>query len=237
MRVYKNKINLNKDDLEIFFKGRGNRLKKDPLTAVLYQDNNPKLAHQRDQFEKEKILPLLKLTRDDKVLDIACGIGRWVDVLHEQVELYTGIDFQSEFIHYARNKYKEYSNISFLVLDATMISPDTLGRSDYTKVLIGGLLLYLNDNQIAHLFESLVDVTSVDALVYLREPIAIDDRLSLKKNWSEDLNQNYSAVYRTREEILSLIKGFVVSKEDNMYENNLNNRKETKQYYFLLKKL
>ncbi len=237
MRVYKNKINLDKDDLEIFFKERGDRLKKDPLTAVLYQDNNPELAHQRDQFEKEKILPLLKLTRDDKVLDIACGIGRWVDVLHEQVELYTGIDFQSEFIRYARNKYKEYSNISFLVLDATMISPSTLGRSDYTKVLIGGLLLYLNDNQITRLFESLVDVTSVDTLVYLREPIAIDDRLSLKKNWSEDLNQNYSAVYRTREEILSLTKGFVVSKEGNMYKNNLNNRKETKQYYFLLKKL
>jgi len=237
MRVYKKKIALNKKDVKNFFEGRVPRLKEDPLTAVLYQDSNPELAYQRNEYEKKKIIQLLKLNKKDSILDVGCGIGRWVEILYKKIESYFGIDFQADFIEYAKEEYKNYDNVSFLVLDATKISSDTLGTRSYSKILIAGLLLYLNDKEVKKLFENLKTITKENALIYLREPIAIEERLSLKKNWSKELNQEYSALYRTKEELFSLISGFEIMQEGEMYTEELNNRKETKQYYFILRKI
>lgn len=235
MRIYNKKINLKKESVKNFFDGRGERIALEPLTAVLYQDKNPALAHKRDEYERGKVFPLLSLKRSSKVLDIGCGIGRWASLVAPEVESYVGIDFSSPFIEYAEKEYQDYKNVSFKVLDALLISPSRLGGSNFDRIIIAGLLLYLNDKDVKLFISKLKKVLKKGALIYLREPIGVKERLSLRNVWSEDLNQSYSAIYRTREELVELLGEIDIIQEGDMYEADLNNRPETKQYFFIFR--
>lgn len=69
------------------------------------------------------------------------------------------------------------------------------------------------------------------------------ERLTLKDFFSEDLNDNYNAIYRTRDELVHFFeeelfqKGFQIEQEGFLFqEQGLNNRTETTQYYFILQR-
>jgi len=47
---------------------------------------------------------MLGLKEDSRVLDIACGIGRWADALPEEIEEYCGVDFSGELIEIANKR-------------------------------------------------------------------------------------------------------------------------------------
>lgn len=86
-------------------------------------------------------------------------------------------------------------------------------------------------------------MSDYNSIVCIREPIAVQDRLTLKNFYSNELEDNYNAIYRTRDELLAffqetlLCSGFIVKKEHYLFEeNSLNNRKETAQYYFILER-
>jgi cyclopropane fatty-acyl-phospholipid synthase-like methyltransferase len=235
MRIHKEKVEIDKEKVKKFFEGRQSRIASEPLTAVLYQDNNPDLAHARDIYERDKILPLLKLKKESLVLDIGCGIGRWASVVSPKVKEYFGIDFAEEFIDFAKKQYSDLSNVSFKHLDAMEISTANLNNLNFDRVIIAGLLLYLNDKEVQQFSLKLKEVLKPNHLIYLREPIAVNERLSLSNIWSEELKQNYSAIYRTREELLELLGDVNIEFEDDMYEAHLNNRPETKQHFFIFK--
>lgn len=67
--------------------------------------------------------------------------------------------------------------------------------------------------------------------------------MTLKDFYSEELRDDYNAIYRTRDELLEIFEdtlfenGFSVEQEGYLFEEpELNNRKETSQYYFILKR-
>ena len=77
-------------------------------------------------------------------------------------------------------------------------------------------------------------------LVCVRLPIGLDERLTLKDFYSEELQSDYNAIYRTRDEMMKLFDdtlladGFRITDEGFMFDApELNNRKETTQYYIL----
>jgi ubiquinone/menaquinone biosynthesis C-methylase UbiE len=47
------------------------------------------------------------IKKDDKVLDIACGHGKWFGIIKDITTDYLGIDFCKEMIEIARKKYPE----------------------------------------------------------------------------------------------------------------------------------
>ncbi len=64
----------------------------------------------------------------------------------------------------------------------------------------------------------------------------------MKDFYSEELENEYNAVYRTREELMNIFRdtlihdGFYLKSEGWMFEDSLNNRKETAQYYFIFQR-
>ena len=86
-------------------------------------------------------------------------------------------------------------------------------------------------------------VAEKETILCIREPIGINERLTLKEHFSEELGDTYNAVYRTRDEIFDYLNrifisaGYVMKEEDFLFHNtDLSNRKETAQYYFLLER-
>ncbi|MEY3122007.1 MAG: hypothetical protein RI993_832 [Pseudomonadota bacterium] len=213
-----------------------------PLTTVLYQDGNPKLAKERDAYEKDFMVPLLALTGQEKILDIGCGIGRWVDLLHDKSRCYCGIDFNEGLIKIARQRCNA-KNINFYVVGAENVKCSAVqSHAPFDRVIITGLLIYLNDEQISSLLKGLSSLVADECLVYLREPIAMESRLTLNEYWSVELASNYSAIYRTKAELSALIHESLGDQLTDtlhfkpLYQDLvLNNRLETKQFYALLK--
>lgn len=245
MRLSREKINIDYEETSRFFGERAKKYKEDnPYSVTMYQDNNPELVRIRNEKEVEKLLPKLRLDERSRVLDIACGIGRWADAITQDISGYIGVDFSKELIEIAKSRNTK-ENFSFYQGAASDIS-DILAShyiQGINKILMMGILIYLNDNEVADLFKQVGSIAGKNVTICIREPIAIEDRLTLKEFYSAELKDSYSAIYRTREELNEYMQenlvreGLQIKQEGFLFEEDaLNNRKETAQYYYLLER-
>jgi len=218
-----------------FFQSRGQAAGANALTATMYQD--PDLADRRDRAEKQTALPLLEPTSYDNVLDLGCGTGRWASALSSTVKSYLGIDFSEPLLEIARQRFPK---LSFQRMNVAELNADTLPeRPRFTLIICSGILAYINDADIESLFAQLSRLAAERSRIYLREPMAKGSRLTLDRFWSDELQTDYSAIYRTRTEYLKFldrIEGFSVRAEGEPFPQELQNRAETEQRFFLLER-
>lgn len=243
MRIVKEKIAIDQEETRNFFKRRAKKFKEDnPYSVTMYQDNNKELVIQRNTKEINKLRPLLNIGEQSRVLDIACGIGRWADALPPDIAEYCGIDFSEEFIAIA-NQRNTKKNFEFYTgsVDEVQNVLAAHHKGKYNTILIMGIMVYLNDENLFPLLQQVKHVCEDNTIICIREPIALKDKLTLKDFFSDELEDNYNAIYRTREELIKILQqtlfldGFTIREEGFLYDDEfLNNRKETTQYYFIL---
>lgn len=241
-KVKKKIVEIDESAVKNFFISRA--VKYDPAhpeVSMLYQDSNPALAEERDQEEKNIILPLINLQAVDKVLDVGCGIGRWAEIFAPLVARYVGTDVMLELIEIAEQRNKEFPNVAFKVIAAQDFSLKKLGaESPFSVIIVAGVLHYMNDESVAAVLRNIGECADHRARIIIRGPIALEERLTLNNVWSEELQHEYSAIYRTRGEFLDLFAKFLfdfeITADQPLFPSRLNNRKETMQHLFLLEK-
>lgn len=243
MRVVGKKENLDYNKTKEFFKNRAEKFSElNPYTVTMYQDKHPEIVVERNKRELEKLKPYLELDSKSRVLDIACGIGRWADSITEDIEEYNGIDFSEELIQIAR-KRNVRENFRFHVGSATEIEKVMGTEKEYNTIIMCGILIYLNDSDLKVTLEQVERLCAKNTVICIREPIALGECLTLKDFYSDELNAEYNAIYRNREELFSIYneilirKGFIIKDEGFLFaEDKLNNRKETAQYFFIFER-
>lgn len=244
-RIKKKVANLNYDQtLQFFNKRAGKYREENPYSVTMYQDNNPALVEERNKAEVDRLMPLLRLDKQARVLDLACGIGRWSDAITTDIDEYCGIDFSENLIELAKKRIHE-TNRFFYVGSASGFR-DVLTehqRGGYNRILLIGILIYINDDDLFSVMNQLAETVEEHTVICIREPVGIDERLTLKGFYSEELKDNYNAIYRTRDELLNVFEktlmtaGFQLTESGFLFsEDALNNRKETAQYYFVLER-
>ncbi len=247
-RIYTNKDEEKKPSIKLeevmrFFEQRAKKANiLGYKQAVIYQDKNPKLAEERDKAEKELLIPKFKLLGKERILDIGCGTGRWAEVLKDKVAYYHGVDASQGLIEIAINNFNQ-SNTKFSCLKAEDISLKSINEKElFDRVINIGVLMYLNEPQLKQYLMVIPKLISKNGIFIVREPVAIEKRLTLDMHYSDDMEQSYSAIYRTEEELFKIIEdtlyraGMKLVESDNIFRNlNLNNRVETKQKYYIFK--
>lgn len=228
---------ISNDSVKDFFNERAKKINDlDELRAVMYQDENPNLVMERNKAEKNKLLPYLNINHDSNIVDVGCGTGRWLECFNNQFNSYYGIDLSKGFIEYSRKKYEANNKVHFEELSATDLKLD---RS-FNRLLCIGLLIYINDNDLKNLLKKFNKIMDDDSILVFREPVGINYRLTLDSEFSKDLKAEYSAIYRTKNEIIEFFKiyltRFDIKNMEPLFDSNLNNRIETQQYYFVLGK-
>lgn len=246
-RIYSNngeKPVIDQTKVLAFFEVRAEKAKKHDVNykqAVIYQDKKPELAEARDQAEQTLLLPKFALTSKERFLDIGCGTGRWLHALHEQVAYYHGIDASNGLIEIAKQQFNQ-AHIRLTCLNAENISLDTLSESQtFDRILNVGVMMYLNEPELQKYLSAIPSLLAENGLFIVREPIALEKRLTLDLHYSEDMEQSYSAIYRTENELLELMneafdnKLQLIDSDFVFKEVELNHRAETKMKYFVFK--
>lgn len=246
-RIYSNKGEkpvIDQTKVLAFFEARAEKAKKHDVNykqAVIYQDKKPDLAEARDQAEKTLLLPKFALTGKERFLDIGCGTGRWLHVLCEQIAYYHGIDASNGLIEIAKQQFNQ-PHIRLTCLNAENASLDTLSENQsFDRILNVGVMMYLNEPELQKYLSAIPALLAENGLFIVREPIALQKRLTLDLHYSEDMEQSYSAIYRTEKELLELMseafdnKLQLIESDFVFKEAELNHRIETKMKYFVFK--
>ena len=241
-RIFKEKVDINEEAVAAFFEDRVKRYDDaHPVVAVIYQDSNPALAEARDKHEKRIASPLLHLKSTDAVLDIGCGIGRWADALEGKVARYHGTDLIQGLTDIAAKRLAHNPHFTFQALKAQDNRPELLASPPpFDLIIVAGLFTYLNDPDCTTVLSNIARCCAPKARVFVREPVSVEQRLTLKNIWSEELKHTYSAIYRTVEEYLAMIadtlgrQGFTAIGHAPLFPPELSNRRETTQHYFVL---
>lgn len=196
-----------------FFEERSrNENYKHKYNYVMYLDDTPDVAILRDKQCKEIVSTLLYMKDGMRVLDVGCGIGRWAEMFCKKGLSYVGIDGSQGMIDRAEINLKDFDNKQLLVGGAQNLE-ESLERAGITGtfdiIFASGILMYLNDEDINKLFSSLPSLSHKGTQLCFIESMAEKERLTLEDIYSEELKQNYSAIYRSVSEFISMMeKGF-----------------------------
>lgn len=237
-RRYSERVAIDESSVQGFYADRAHRWDPDdPEGSILLQDANPGLAKRRHDHEVSLIKPWLRLASSTRVLDIGCGSGRWAQELASDVRSYDGTDVSADWVAIAEQQLSDRENVRFHKLSA---DDTAVGNIDgpFDLVILAGVIQCLNDASIVRVFENAVELCP-NGQIYCRGPLAIEVRLTLDREWSTELEHEYSAVYRTQGEFLDLIQAsnagdlLELERSGLLYPPELSNREETRQHYWI----
>lgn len=240
-RVYGEKINIDTENTISFYNQRAKTIKtrEREYTTVLLGDQDPDFSVKWDAYEKQFILLKLKLTKEKLILDIGCGIGRWAEAVVGQCKEYYGVDFSSEMIAVAKENVKKENCHFYTMSLADALSDSKITARKYDLVLMAGVSMYINEEELIKCYHGLKRLAKRDTLFYFEESVGKKERLTLNHIWSEDLKDYYGAIYRTREEYKSLIRECMKEVEfiEEGYMNFLDKKEqsETSHWYAVLR--
>jgi SAM-dependent methyltransferase len=242
-RVIGAPVALDYEKVRGFFTRRSARIPElGPLQVTMYQEEE--LARQRDMHEKRTLLPVLAVNRHSRILDIGCGVGRWADDLAPLAAAYLGTDFCEAYVSVTRQKLAAAglppTTHSCQQIAAQDISAPALAVAPpFDLVVIAGLLMYLNDDDVRRVLSTIPALTDRRAVIYVREPVGVRCRLTLRSDFSIELGDYYNAVYRSVPEYESLfhecLGAFETALAKPLFSGDLCNRQETAQHVFVLK--
>ena len=246
-RVRAERIEIDKEATKNFFDARSKKKLPYLYNYTNYQDKSPELVLHRDSHEKSKILPLLDIKTDMRVLDIGCGVGRWAESVLSHGGIYTGVDYSESLLALAReacsaitdgiSRY-EFICSSFQDLSENLRTECTTQGFDI--IIVNGVMMYINDKELGGCLENVDALLKSDGLFYVKEPVSYAERLTLNQVYSDEMECEYSAIYRSVNEYEKLWETFggryVLLQKGSMYESALNNRKETGAFYWVMRK-
>lgn len=248
-RVVGEKIVINESEVKSFFDRRCEKKLPYLYNYVNYQDKHPELALERDRYEKDKILPLLQLRKGSRVLDIGCGVARWATegvmgtITAEGA--YVGVDYTRGLLDMARKNTAAYPNCRFFCgsfQDIRSVLPQDLLDTRFDVILVNGVMMYINDEDIAACLGNVSSLLADGGIAYLKESVGFTERLTLNETYSDELTSTYSAIYRSIAEYDAFFArffpadSFTVVERDDMWKWNLHNRRETTAYYWIIRK-
>jgi len=214
--------------MRLFWEKRAqNHVLNESLTNL---EEDSELLRLKMQCETPKMQQYIQPTKEMKMLDLGSGYGTWSFMFADNVDLIHAVDYTEEMIELGRRRAvkENKNNISFFVSSVQ----DYTSNVWYDLVLLSGVCLYLNDNDIRLMLKNMQDYTKKDTVLVLRDSTSIQDRYVINKEYSERLGTMYSATYRTREEYIKLFEsiGFELEDDEDMFDEKspLNKHKETR---------
>jgi ubiquinone/menaquinone biosynthesis C-methylase UbiE len=174
--------------------------------------NDEMLGMYRFKAELSFILKALP-TKKTNFLDIGCGTGNFIAGLKDKFDNVIGLDFSKEMVKISQERFRNTPNVTIIrtnILD--YISPE---KSAFDLILIGEILLYLQDSDIEKMLLKLKKTVERQSVIIIRETVASKRAMIQERD-------SHLAIRRTLSEYCLLFNksGFdVILVSQNMYYN------------------
>jgi SAM-dependent methyltransferase len=204
-------------DVKRFWDERAARHADDPGLTNLEED--PELRALKIRLEEARVDEYLGVMAPDAaVLDLGGGNGHWAFKLAPRVGSIHVVDYCEPLVVRGRARAAELG--AGTVTFSRSAAQDFDSERPFDLVFISGLLLYLNDGELQQLLGRIRGYTRPGAAVVLRDGTGVPARYEITKRWSEALQANYAAIYRTREEYIAAFAGvgFTCLRDSDMFE-------------------
>ncbi|MGY3667113.1 MAG: class I SAM-dependent methyltransferase [Roseburia sp. 1XD42-69] len=247
-RIYGKVSTINTDEVKQLYAERSGRSKTVHVDSpvVLSGDVDVENIELWTSWELKKWFPQLLLNEDSTVFELGFGTGRMTKYIVPLVKQYVGIDYVEEFVKIAqeRDDIQRKENAIFLNADfkSFLDNRRQMELPEFTHFFLsGGVFMYMNDDVVEECIEKMEGMLAKNSKIYLSEPIALLERLTLDSFYSESLSHNYSAIYRTEEEYKNMFqplfdKGFQLKVSELFFENDIKKQKETQQWMFIMER-
>ena len=119
------------------------------LTATSCPDDPPGFLAYRDRTQKRHIFKVLRFNKEWQILDMGCGAGRWSFAFAREAKCVIGIDNSPALLKIAENQARRLSISNVKFIESSIIDFSCPERFDL--IFIGGVLLYINDDELFQL--------------------------------------------------------------------------------------
>jgi len=166
----------------------------------------------------------------NSVIDLGCGDGYLLIALREFTEItkFYGYDISEKLLQQLVYRWGKTKGLKADVCDFVEVAK--FPKTDLT-VSMGMFPYIFNVDDL----ESIIDAVTSDTFI-VRVPCTGKEEDEYIDTYSKDLNANYSSIYRTKENYLSILKKFY--KEVNVersYSDDIESKYGTKHYFFVCK--
>lgn len=245
-RVYGRPQEIKPEEVKSLYAERAGKSKTVHVDSpvVLSGDVDVKNIELWTEWELKKWFRMLRLTQDSVVFELGFGTGRMTKYILPEVRQYVGIDYVKEFVDIVQDRADmgEKANALFLNEDFQefLQKYDTMELPVFTHFFLsGGVFMYMNDETAQACISEMTKMMDKKSIIYISEPVAMKERLTLNSFYSEQIGHNYSAIYRTEEEYMQLFKpllkkGYTVKVSELFFEQDIKKQKETQQWIFIL---
>jgi SAM-dependent methyltransferase len=176
------------DAVRRYFEGVGDQATA--ASSMAHLRNLPAAAH---LYRKHSELTTLQDWLDAVpatagVLDVGCGAGHWTAVFAARYRRVVAIDQSMAMVASARQQLEGANNVNFICGDVRSALP----AEEFDLIFVGGVCMYLNDDEVETLLRSLCNRLSSHGMVILRE--------STVRRGRRVAHGEYQAIYRTVED-------------------------------------
>jgi SAM-dependent methyltransferase len=163
----------------------------------------------------------------NSILDLGCGDGSLLLSLREftQISKFYGYDISKNLLSILINKWGNYPG---LTVKETDFLCDALPEADVTTSL-GSFSYVFEDEQLHALLKN---VNS--RLLIVRASCTLKNENELVKTFSENLGAEYAAIYRTENNLISILsEHFIVSEVTRAYSDEIESEFDTRHFFFV----
>jgi uncharacterized protein len=226
-------------NIKDFWNKRADKFMLGQSLSATNLEENSELQKIKLNLERKKIQSVINIKSTDICLDLGCGLGYWTEFISQKSKKVMGVDYSQKMIKIAQNnaRKKDIQNVEYICSDASEYSNENV----FDFIFISGLLLYLSDLDMRALVKNINNFSKSGTSLILREPTGLDGRHLIVDKFSETLNAKYSAVYRTRDELISSFEaiGYQWQSDEDMFQDGspLNKWNESRlRLYSFIKK-
>lgn len=231
---------LDPNKVKQFWENRSKTYATVQFESIANLEQDPENLALKIRDETTKVFDWLPDLQGKSVLDLGAGVGQWTFRFAErQAKKVTAVEYADGLakIGIKEAMRRGFDNVVFFSSPAEeFFSPEL-----FDVIFISGLFVYLNDDQAEKLLLNLIKMTGKETYLLLRDGSGIPKRHEINNKFSDHLQTEYSAIYRTPDEYTAIFRnaGFECSKQENMFPegHRLNKYPETRLRLFDFKKI
>lgn len=183
-----------------FWENRAKSMAMDDKVNLSNLEPDVELAQEKQQQERAVLNTYLNPEASETMLDLGAGHGAWAVYYSKAVKKIDCVEFSNSMAAIAREYVasEKVDNVDIFCQAAqTYVS-----QEKYDVILISGLLIYLDEENFQQLLGNLVVLLKDGGRIILRDGTARSIPYTITSQFSEGLQANYSAHYRTVDEYI-----------------------------------